>query len=160
MPKPCYIFDLDGTLCDLSHRLHHIQKAPKDWDAFFAEVHLDMVIPHMKDLFFELSERNTVIVVSGRNEVCKHETMDWLTSHGIFPDAIYMRRKNDRRQDYHVKKDLLTQILAEWRETMLHMIQVTFTHKVNRSGPLYADARWLCFVAYLSHAKHLRFMSK
>lgn len=31
----CYIFDIDGTIADLSHRLPHIQKEPKDWDAFF-----------------------------------------------------------------------------------------------------------------------------
>lgn len=33
--KSVYVFDIDGTLADLTHRLHHIQKQPKDWDAFF-----------------------------------------------------------------------------------------------------------------------------
>ena len=31
-----FIFDIDGTLADASHRLHHIQNGNKDWDAFFA----------------------------------------------------------------------------------------------------------------------------
>lgn len=30
------IFDLDGALCDISHRLHHIKNGNKNWDAFFA----------------------------------------------------------------------------------------------------------------------------
>jgi hypothetical protein len=30
------LVDIDGTLADCTHRLHHIQKQPKDWDAFFA----------------------------------------------------------------------------------------------------------------------------
>src|ERR1700686_3420403 len=32
----CYLFDIDGTLADLSHRLHYIKPAggPKNWDAF------------------------------------------------------------------------------------------------------------------------------
>ena len=40
----CYIFDLDGTLADCAHRLHHIQKEQKDWKAFFAAVGADIVI--------------------------------------------------------------------------------------------------------------------
>jgi len=31
-----YIFDIDGTLADVSHRLHYITGETKDWDAFFA----------------------------------------------------------------------------------------------------------------------------
>jgi hypothetical protein len=29
-----YIFDIDGTLADISHRLHFIQQESKDWKAF------------------------------------------------------------------------------------------------------------------------------
>lgn len=29
------VFDLDGTLADCEHRIHHITKEPKDWRAFF-----------------------------------------------------------------------------------------------------------------------------
>ena len=29
-----FIFDIDGTLLDISHRLKHIKKTPKDWKAF------------------------------------------------------------------------------------------------------------------------------
>ena len=42
----CYIFDIDGTIADLSHRLPHIQKTPKDWTAFFASVADDVPIEH------------------------------------------------------------------------------------------------------------------
>lgn len=30
------VFDLDGTLADGDHRLHHITGETKDWRAFFA----------------------------------------------------------------------------------------------------------------------------
>ncbi len=33
--KNTVIFDIDGTLADCSHRLHHIQKDPADWDGFY-----------------------------------------------------------------------------------------------------------------------------
>ena len=30
------IFDIDGTLADISQREHHVRKQPKNWKAFFA----------------------------------------------------------------------------------------------------------------------------
>lgn len=36
------IVDLDGTLCNLDHRLHHVRKeGKKDWDGFFAGISQD-----------------------------------------------------------------------------------------------------------------------
>ena len=29
------VFDIDGVLADVRHRLHHVTARPKDWDAFF-----------------------------------------------------------------------------------------------------------------------------
>ena len=29
------VFDIDGVLADVRHRLHHVASRPKDWDAFF-----------------------------------------------------------------------------------------------------------------------------
>ena len=28
------IFDVDGTLMNISHRRHHLEGSPKNWDAF------------------------------------------------------------------------------------------------------------------------------
>lgn len=33
--KPLAVFDIDGVLADVRHRLPHVQGRPKDWDAFF-----------------------------------------------------------------------------------------------------------------------------
>jgi len=30
-----YVFDLDGTLANIDHRLHFIKTKPKNWPAFF-----------------------------------------------------------------------------------------------------------------------------
>ena len=38
MSRPLYIFDLDGTLALIEHRLHFIQGPEKDWRGFFAAV--------------------------------------------------------------------------------------------------------------------------
>jgi len=41
MTTPCYVFDIDGTIADGDHRLHHIVREagdarPKNWRAFFS----------------------------------------------------------------------------------------------------------------------------
>ena len=34
--RPIAVLDIDGVLADVRHRLHHLDKRPKDWAAFFA----------------------------------------------------------------------------------------------------------------------------
>lgn len=51
------IFDIDGTLADATHRLHHITRHPKNYDAFFAAVGDDSVIEPVRDLAQALSRQ-------------------------------------------------------------------------------------------------------
>lgn len=116
--KPCYLFDIDGTLADLSHRLHHIQKTPKDWDAFFDACPGDAPHGHMCELAGHLIEtRVTVLFVSGRSDRVRLDTLAWLDTHVTcgLTDArsLYMRRDGDHRPDHIVKAELLDQILAD-----------------------------------------------
>ncbi len=39
------VVDIDGVLADATHRQHHLEGRPKDWDAFFAAVGEDPPIP-------------------------------------------------------------------------------------------------------------------
>jgi hypothetical protein len=34
--RPLAVFDIDGVLADVRHRLHLVEGRPKDWDGFFA----------------------------------------------------------------------------------------------------------------------------
>lgn len=98
MTRSCYIFDIDGTLADCSHRLHHIQKQPKDWDSFFAACMDDQPIAHMVALAKSLPL--PIICVSGRSDVVRVETDFWLRVRaGLNPAALYMRRAGDHRDD-------------------------------------------------------------
>lgn len=111
---PCYIFDIDGTIANCEHRVHHAKA--KEWDEFFGKVHLDEPIPHMIDLYRSLSTKAQCVFVSGRNDVCREETTEWLRKHVVSYCAhfrLYMRRKNDRRADYFTKSDLLDQLLKD-----------------------------------------------
>lgn len=109
----CFLFDIDGTLADLSHRLHHIQKQPKDWDAFFAAVADDAPIEHVIAFARTLWAGGAKLVfVSGRNEVCRLATVNWLRRYGLPSGPLLMRGADDRRPDDVVKTEMLPLILA------------------------------------------------
>jgi phosphoglycolate phosphatase-like HAD superfamily hydrolase len=110
----CYLFDLDGTLADLSHRLPLIQKDPKDWDAFFAACGDDAPISHIIGVAQALMTSGCLVFVSGRSDAVRPQTEAWLFKHGLGdgPGRLYMRKAGDHRPDNIVKGELLDQILA------------------------------------------------
>ena len=118
MTTPCYIFDIDGTLADCSHRLHHIQKQPKDWTAFFAEVLDDEPIPHVVALAKSLAERHEIVFVSGRSDQCRGQTELWLCRHAFFA-PLFMRRAGDHRDDDVVKIEILAEVRAAGYEPIM-----------------------------------------
>ena len=121
--RKCFICDIDGTLANIEHRLHHIQKKPKDWDAFFAAAENDAPIKHMTTLISGMSLVYYVIFMSGRPERTRTATEDWLRKHGykydLSPMVLYMRGDGDRRDDSIVKYELLQKAKADgWEPVM------------------------------------------
>jgi predicted kinase len=111
------IFDIDGTLADLSHRLHHIKRPPINWDAFFAECGNDAVIEPIRDLaqnFDQLGYK--LVLVSGRSDQCQAETEAWLEKHRVPFHELHMRKAGDYRQDFIVKSEILDGLLAAGNE--------------------------------------------
>lgn len=106
------VFDLDGTLADCSHRLPHIlEKTPKDWDTFFSLCYADRVIWPLANLARALLlDGHRVEIWSGRSEVAKQQTIDWLESISLRPWLLRMRAANDRRDDHELKMAWLEEI--------------------------------------------------
>lgn len=123
--KPRVIYsDLDGTLCDCSHRIHHVrlpdpEKIPdkpfkKNWAAFFAEIPKDLVNQFCLDILTRFSS-NTIperyriptVFCSGRDDNQRKMTVEWLDRHVSFPYELYMRNRYDSRQDAIVKEIIL-----------------------------------------------------
>lgn len=110
----CYIFDIDGTLADLTHRLPHIQKQPKDWDAFFAACEADAPIQHTIKLAIDVALAGAAIIyVSGRSDQCRDATEAWLRRYALPEGKVYMRKAGDHRPDHQVKVELLEQLRAD-----------------------------------------------
>ena len=122
---PCYIFDIDGTLADCTHRLHYIQQQPKDWKSFFAAVGDDAPIRHMLQLVNDLDDQEYCVnvFVSGRSDECRGATIIWLYKHlqnGKYSNVhLYMRKQGDHRPDDIVKIELLAQIRADGFEPIM-----------------------------------------
>lgn len=108
----CYVFDIDGTVANCSHRLHHIEK--KDWRAFFAACGGDAPIPHVIKLAQHLSRAGQcVIYVSGRSDECENLTSHWMLQNALPAGRLYMRKAGDYRQDNIVKAELLEALIAD-----------------------------------------------
>lgn len=114
-----YLFDIDGTLADITHRLHHIEKSPKDWPAFFAACERDKPILHMIELAWALRDSPGVVYVSGRSDECRAATRRWLQFHGAPVGPIYMRKAGDHKPDHELKLELLSDLRADGYEPIM-----------------------------------------
>lgn len=115
------IFDIDGTLADLTHRLHYIKNGNRNWKAFNELQHLDAPISQMIVLMQKLygdsatgDQGYTILCVSGRGEETRAITEKWLYKHGAFPEQLYMRPAGDYRKDTIIKKEILDQIRIDY----------------------------------------------
>lgn len=121
---PIYIFDLDGTLALIEHRLHHIQGPKKDWRAFFAACGDDKPnAPVIRTLHALRRSGAEIWIWSGRSDECRPQTVEWLGRYGcagkgwIFgvPERLRMRKAGDHRDDVEVKREWLSEIEPpEW----------------------------------------------
>lgn len=103
-----FVFDLDGTLADLDHRLSHIQGDEKDWDAFFAACERDEPIPEIVAVARALSRSNHIVEIwTGRSDAVRRETENWLGTTGIRYQRLLMRPATDHRPDEVLKAGYL-----------------------------------------------------
>lgn len=107
------IFDIDGTIADLSHRLAYITGKKKDYEAFYAQVKADSPIEPIIDLTNVLHTEFKILLVSGRPEKTRADTLEWLEENCVSYDELYMRPDGDFRPDYIVKSQILDGILHD-----------------------------------------------
>jgi len=108
-------FDIDGTLADLSHRLHYLRESPKNWNMFKSEVVNDTPIEPICILARTMAHiGHKVILCSGRSEDTREATEQWLWDNDIGYHKLYMRAEKDYRSDDIVKSLLLAHIILDW----------------------------------------------
>ncbi len=112
--KDTVIVDIDGTLANVQHRLHHL-KGPgkKNWKKFFREMSADEPVEVVVKWVNALTPEYRTILITGRPEEYRRETEAWLERHGIQYDKLFMRRDGDHRPDTVVKQELLDRVGRE-----------------------------------------------
>lgn len=105
------IFDMDGTLCDVSSVHHFIEGDERDFDAFHGGAIDCPPHAHVVDAVAAAREAGkAVVVVTARPSKWRDYTIMWLDKHQIPYDRLYMRFEADFRHDYLIKADILTSI--------------------------------------------------
>lgn len=119
------LFDIDGTLANCDHRLHHLDGEVKDWESFFAAQVDDTPIAAVAELNHLLSyanndkERIALLIVTARPEQYREVTEQWLDRHQIWYYHVYMRKEGDYRPDNVAKADILNEVLEDGYEPFL-----------------------------------------
>ena len=102
------IFDIDGTLADISGREHHVRTQPKNWNAFFAGMAEDKAVTSLVRLNNILYDAGVqIILCSGRNERHRQETEFWMEREGVRWHEIRLRADEDMRSDIITKREML-----------------------------------------------------
>jgi hypothetical protein len=105
--------DIDGVLADVRHRLRHLEKRPKDWDAFFAAAPDDPVLDEGRRTVTALAAVYDVVYLSGRPEHCREDTLAWLSRHGLPAAPVLLRPRGDRRPARLVKVEVLDRLARD-----------------------------------------------
>lgn len=97
-------FDLDGTLCNIEHRLHFIHKKPSDWPAFFRACVDDKPVHQLIRVTEAMwNAGHTIEIWSGRSDMVKYDTEQCLLQWGVKYHTLRMRKDGDYRMDNIVK---------------------------------------------------------
>lgn len=147
-PKPALGFilcDLDGTLADITHRLHYAKGETKDWHKFFEEIPNDTLRDSTLDLILDYEKKgHEIIFVSARPDTYRWQTEAWLEKvlkgYPIHKTLI-MRKASDTRDDTEVKQQMYDtyfkekypieaviddrpKVIRMWRENGINVIDV------------------------------------
>jgi len=100
------VTDLDGTICDYSHRLAHLKT--RNFDAFNSLCLDDKPILPILDIVKAMHNYGAnVYIFTARPENYIEKTIAWLDKYKVPFIDIYMRGKDDLRSDMAVKSDFI-----------------------------------------------------
>lgn len=122
--KPSVVLcDLDGTLCNIDHRLHFVRgEGKKDWKNFMYNIPGDSVNEWCRTILSLLfndyagpHQGSQVVYCSGRGSEYRGQTKEWLNENNLLiycndhdgNTHLYMRERGDHRTDYIVKEIIL-----------------------------------------------------
>lgn len=132
LPK-AFVFDIDGTIANMEG-----VRGPFDWKKVGKDAPYEDVIQMTRDL---CETGHEIIIVSGRDAVCREETQQWLDDNDVICDQLLMRPEGSQVRDSIIKHDIYhrdiapyynvrgvfddrNQVVAMWRAMGLRCYQV------------------------------------
>jgi hypothetical protein len=100
------VFDVDGVVADVRHRLHHLERR-RSWNAFFDAADEDGLLAEGARLVADLARRHEIVWLTGRPEWLRAVTEDWLAQHGLPDGELYLRPYADYRPAPQYKLSVL-----------------------------------------------------
>lgn len=101
------IVDIDETIAQLNGR---------DYYAWHLVKH-DTVKPHIKAIVDVFKPNHAIVFITGRSEVCRDDTVQWLIDNDIHFDSLYMKPKDSGMKSEVFKQEVLESYIAERPET-------------------------------------------
>lgn len=134
-----------AILCDIDGTLAHMKdRSPFDWKRVGEDV-LDITVRDILGAYHcnDLTDDVKIILLSGRDAVCRKETEDWCVANSVPYDRLLMRPENDQRKDSIVKREIYeneikgkynvlfvlddrNQVVEMWRDLGLKCLQVEY----------------------------------
>lgn len=91
------VFDIDGTLAHMGNR------SPFDWMKVYVD-DLNHIVA--EQIEFHHSKGRKILIVTGRDAVCRKVTEEWLELYGIHFDEMFMRPENNFQKDTIIKRNI------------------------------------------------------
>jgi phosphoglycolate phosphatase-like HAD superfamily hydrolase len=91
------VFDIDGVVADVRHRLHLLERRPKDWPAFFAAAADDPGLDQGINRVLAAVATHELVWLTGRPNSLRAVTRRWLADHGLPVTELIMRSQRDFR---------------------------------------------------------------
>ncbi len=124
------VFDLDGTIADVTHRMHFIRPNPavdpvtgkkvkRRFDRFHAACVDDGVVEPVAYLYrqFVANPDVTVVVLSGRDVATLDETVQWFARNDLpMPDDMILKSGDQHTPDVEQKRTIADQIEQRYGE--------------------------------------------
>lgn len=103
---------MKAIICDIDGTLAHMQdRDPYDYDKVDTDI-VDKTIKNILRVFYSNGDY-AILIVSGREDTCKHKTIRWLSDNRISYDKLFMRKHNDNRPDEVIKKEIYDEYIED-----------------------------------------------
>jgi hypothetical protein len=141
--RPWAVVDLDGVVADTRHRLHLIERFPKDWEGFFAAAVEDPLLPEGAAVAHRLAREHQLTYLTGRPERWRSDTEVWIARVGLPAARVHMRRDSDRRPARMMKLSVLARLATQAPIAMVVDDDPAVVRAVRAAGHPVLHADWM-----------------